>query len=119
MRSPAPSRGGARSPPRRGSEPAPRRRSRPNHADARDPDRDPDPDPFPFGAGAFARFALHRARALVYRGKGDVAQFARDARTSAAYAPEVRTPKRLKEALTLPALEPAASASESPAVSGA
>ena len=93
--------------------------SAPNHADARDPDRDPDPDPFPFGAGAFARFALHRARALVYRGKGDVAQFARDARTSAAYAPEVRTPKRLKEALTLPALEPAASASESPAVSGA
>ena len=93
--------------------------SAPNHADARDPDRDRDPDPFPFGAGAFARFALHRARALVYRGKGDVAQFARDARTSAAYAPEVRTPKRLKEALTLPALEPAASASESPALPGA
>ena len=93
--------------------------SAPNRADARDRDRDRDPDPFPFGAGAFARFALHRARALVYRGKGDVAQFARDARTSAAYAPEVRTPKRLKEALTLPALEPAASASESPAVSGA
>jgi len=86
--------------------------SAPNRADARDP------DPFPFGAGAFARFALHRARALVYRGKGDVAQFARDARTSAAYAPEARA-KRLKEALTLPALEPAASASESPALPGA
>ena len=94
--------------------------SAPNHADARDPDRDRDPDPFPFGAGAFARFALHRARALVYRGKGDVAQFARDARTSAAYAPEARA-KRLKEALkeALPALEPAASASESRALSGA
>jgi hypothetical protein len=90
--------------------------SAPNHADARDPDEDP--DPFPFGAGAFARFALHRARALVYRGKGDVAQFARDARTSAAYAPEARA-KRLEEALTIPALEPVASASESPALPGA
>ena len=73
-------------------------------------------EPFPFGTGAGARFALHRARALVYRGKGDVAQFARDARTSAAYAPEAPKGNR-KEALAF-GLDPAASAFASEAGAG-
>ena len=89
-------------------------------------DRETKEDMFPFGTGAGAQFALHRARALVYRGKGDVAQFARDARTSAAYAPlsaptgKEKGKEALSLSLTLPVgLDPAnlAFASESPAVS--
>ena len=65
---------------------------------------------FPFGTGSFARFSLYRARAIVHRGKGDVARFVLDARTSAAYAPRFRVTKTLSLSLET---DPTLSSSES------